>query len=614
MSFLGGFSNNKKLNKNDYIAITVFFILSLILTFSIEIIHRNDFETVFNWCISTPQIFLTNFILVFTIMVLLYSIFGCVYISSSIAYFSLLILSLASSYKEKFLGEPLFPSNLLLKKEGINIFPLLQNQIGFVILFIIILAAVLIFVLRFYLPKLKIGYVPRVIIGLFAFVILLNFSYIKPVPLRDFLSNGGMGEITWKQDDNYHKNGFVLSFLRNVKNSVISKPAGYSKNSIISAMNETTFDSTDNNQDSKSPNIIFVMSEAFWDPTVMESVTFSEDPIPTFRKLQKKYTSGWLLSPVYGGLTANVEFEVLTGNSVSFLPQGSVPYQQFIKGPTLSLASILKGQGYYAAAVHSYFGWFWNRNSVYKNMGFDTFISSEGMKNAKHKGAYISDSEVSKEIIKLVNDNEQPVFIYSVTMQNHGPYDNKRYKTNQIEVSGNITEKSKELLETYAQGLKDADQSLKALVDYADKIKEPTMIVFFGDHMPLLGDNYSVYKDAGYLSSGDSLKWSLNDYKKMRSVPVVIWTNYKQEKKVIKDMSDSFLGLYALKMAGKQIPAYFNFVDMVYRTLPGFIYELKIDSEGNLHAGDDAKHKKLMNEYWLMQYDRMFGKKIQDKY
>lgn len=614
MSFFEGINNARKLKKKDYIAAAVFFILSLILTFAIEVIHRNGLVNAFEWCFNAPRIFLTNYIVVLAIMLLIYSICGCIYITSSIGSFALLVLSLASSYKEKFLGEPLYPSNLLLKREGINIFPLLQEQMGFVILLLIILASILIFLLRLYLPRLKIGYIPRAFIGLLAFIILLNISYLKPAPLRDLLSNAEMGEITWKQDDNYKKNGLVLSFFRNIKNAVISKPVGYSKESIRNVINEIDVDSSETAESPKEPNIIFVMNEAFWDPTVMKSAKFSQDPIPTFRKLQKDYTSGWLLSPVYGGMTANVEFEVLTGNSISFLPQGSVPYQQFINHDILSLASVLKGQGYYTTAVHSYFGWFWNRNSVYRNMGFDTFISSENMKNAKYEGAYIADSEVSKEIIKQIDESEQPVFIYAVTMQNHGPYDKKRYKANVIKVTGNISGKSINLLETYARGLKDADEALKILVDYASKIDQPTMIVFFGDHMPLLGDNYWVYTDDGYLSSANSADWSLDDYKKMRSVPVVIWTNYKQKKREIKDMSYSFLGIYVLKMAGKQIPPYLNFVDNVYKTLPGFIYELKIDPEGNLHPGDDNKYKKLMNEYWLMQYDRMFGKKLQDKY
>jgi len=610
MKNLIGGSNFKK--QNNLIAFLIFLVLSLILTFAIELIQKNGFMNAFNWCISSPQILLTNWILILFCMSLIYSVCGCIYISGSISYFVLLILSLASYYKGKFLGEPLFPWDLTLKREGINIFPLLQQEMGFIILFVIVIASVIIFLLRFFLPKLKIGYVQRILGGLFAFLILLTIS-INSVSLQNAMSNAGMGEITWNQDENYNRNGMVLSFLRNFKNAVISKPSGYSEKNVLAALNEKGIDESDTPKSVENPNIIFVMSEAFWDPTIIDTISFSSDPIPTFHKIQKEHTSGWLLSPEFGGLTANVEFEVLTGNSMSFLPTGSVPYQQFIKGPLLSLAGILKAQGYASVAVHSYLGWFWNRNSVYQNMGFEKFISSENMKNPKYKGLYISDNEVTKEIINQIKGNKNPVFIYAITMQNHGPYDKKRYKENEIKVTGDVSENTKSMLETYAQGISDADKSLKTLVEDIYSSEEPTMVVFFGDHLPFLGYDYSAYTETGYISSGKQKDWGLEDYRKMRRVPVVIWSNYEQKKQEIKDMSDSFLGLYVLKMAGKELPTYFKFIDKVYKSLPGFLKELKIDSAGNLHHGDDNNYKKIMDEYWMLEYDRLFGSKIQEK-
>ncbi|MGE5327924.1 MAG: LTA synthase family protein [Deltaproteobacteria bacterium] len=608
MSLLEDFNNTKK-KKNNITAVIIFAALCLILTFSIEFVHRQDFADTFSWCFSAPQIFITNFILVFSLTLVLYSVFGCIYISSSISYAVLLLISLASYYKQKFYGNPLFPWELITEKERINIFPLVIKDTGLIVIFIIIIASLLIIFSKPFLPKLKLGYFSRASAGLIALLILLTISHFNIVVLDNFLVNAGMSDIGWVPDENYKKNGMALSFLRNMKKTIIVKPSDYTEKKVLAVMNEWSTD--DNVQITKNPNIIFVMNEAFWDPTLLSSVSFSADPIPTFRKLQKDYTSGWLLSPQYGGLTANIEFEVLTGLSTSFLPQGSVPYQQFIKEPILSLASILKEQGYYTAAVHSYFGWFWNRNSVYKNMGFDSFISSEGMQRAKKKGFYISDSEVSKEIIAQIKNSDKPAFIYAITAQNHGAYEQKRYDTNEIKVTGDISDKFKNILETYAQGLKDADESLKMLVDYLDDFEEPTMVIFFGDHLPGLG--YDLYQETGYLSLKNH-KWTLEAFKKMRSVPVVIWSNFQQKKQTINNMSDSFLGLFVLKMAGKELPPYFKCVDHVYSILPGFLNELKIDSDGNLYNGDDKKYKELMDKYWLIEYDRLFGKKLQEKY
>ncbi len=182
----------------------------------------------------------------------------------------------------------------------------------------------------------------------------------------------------------------------------------------------------------QKPNVIFIMNEAFWDPTLLKNVKFSEDPLPTVHRLQKEMTSGFLLSPQFGGGTSNVEFEILSGQSMSFMPAGSVPYQQYISRPLPSLASYFKSQGYASTAIHSYERWFWNRENVYRYMGFDEFISKEGFDNPVNKGAFIADDEVSRRIIQEVEENEEPTFIYAVTMQNHGPYDDNRYGDNPI--------------------------------------------------------------------------------------------------------------------------------------------------------------------------------------
>ena len=138
----------------------------------------------------------------------------------------------------------------------------------------------------------------------------------------------------------------------------------------------------------KKPNVIFVMSEAFWDPTLLTNVTFSEDPVPTIHRLQKESSTGYLLSPQFGGGTSNVEFEVLTGNSMSFLPGGSIPYQQYISKPIPSLASYFADQGYKSMGIHSYEGWFWDRNKVYKELGFESFKSSEHFVNPGNEGLF----------------------------------------------------------------------------------------------------------------------------------------------------------------------------------------------------------------------------------
>lgn len=165
---------------------------------------------------------------------------------------------------------------------------------------------------------------------------------------------------------------------------------------------------------------------------------------------------------------------------MNLLPAGSIAYQQYVKRETPSLASILSAEGYRSIAIHTYFKWFWDRENVYKHMGFDHFTSVTEMPDAQNKGFYVADNEITKEIIKEVEGNEEPVFIYAVTMQNHGSYYDHRYEDTTLQVSGDYSEETTTMLNTYVTGLVDADNELGSLVNYLIDLNEPTIVVFFG--------------------------------------------------------------------------------------------------------------------------------------
>ncbi len=356
------------------------------------------------------------------------------------------------------------------------------------------------------------------------------------------------------------------------------------------------------------------MNEAFWDPTLLTNVTYSEDPVPTVHKLQQDSTSGYLLSPQFGGGTSNVEFEVLTGNSMSALPSGSVPYQQYINKPLPSLASYFEDNGYKSLGIHSYEGWFWNRESVYKQLGFEGFMSKQYFQNPEYKGIFISDDEVSRNIIKEVDGMERPMFIYAVTMQNHGPYDTPRYDSNPIQATGNLTASAQSTLETYTHGAHDADQSLKMLIDHFKDSEEPTVIVFYGDHLPMLGLSYDVYKQAGFIHTDNEAEWTLEETKKMHSVPFVVWSNVSLPKQNIPTLSDSFLGSFMLNLMNMDKPASFAFNYELSQKIPGLLRNLVVDSDQGLYQKVPDAVKQDVEKYKELQYDSMFGQKYLANY
>lgn len=231
------------------------------------------------------------------------------------------------------------------------------------------------------------------------------------------------------------------------------------------------------------------------------------------------------------------------------MPAGTIAYSQYINRSVEALPTILKGQGYAASAIHTYDNWFYNRNTVYKDFGFDKFITKEFLDNPEYHGTYISDNELTDQILKEVNETSKPDFIYSVSMEDHGPYSTKENTSNTIKASGaNLTSESQALLDNYANTIHNVDKSLQQLIEGLQKTKQPTLVVFYGDHLPLLGGNYSVYKDAGFIKDGNSYE----DYLSLHSVPFVTWNNFGATVNQNLRLSANYMGTLALKWLRNQ--------------------------------------------------------------
>ncbi|GAA3405819.1 LTA synthase family protein [Paenibacillus hodogayensis] len=581
----------------------------VLLAFGVETIGRGTFTDAWMWIGANPALFAINALLYSFVFLFLYCLLGSLVPSAGVTALLMFTAALISYFKTKMIGEPFFPWDILLKKEGTNIIPLVSGSA--VLTRVAIVAAIVLglFLLRLIVPRFRLPILTRLGLGVLAVVCLYGMAGRSPAAERLF-DRAGVSEIVWNQQENYGNNGFGLAFTLNIQNAIIKKPPGYGEASIATVAQYITDKQsvpafkTVSAEDSRQPNVIFIMNEAFWDPTLLPDVSFSEDPIPTVHRLQQESTSGYLLSPQFGGGTSNVEFEVLTGNSMSFLPSGSVPYQQYVNQPVPSLASYFESKGYKSMGIHSYDGWFWNRDNVYKNFGFESFKSKDKFDNPEYKGNFISDDEVSRSIISAVEESERPMFIYAVTMQNHGAYDDSRYGENAIRVDGNLTPEAAGILETYTHGARDADQSLQLLIDHFEQSDQPTVIVFYGDHLPMLGFDYDVYKQAGFIGKGT---WSLEELKKMRSVPFVVWSNFDLPQEQVPTISNSFLGGYILDKLDMELPANFAFTLDLFKQYPGLLSNLVVDAEQNMYATAPEAAKPALDQYRELQYDLLFG-------
>lgn len=567
--------------------------IPLVALLALQIFYNGNLFRVYAWIIEYPKQFIVSYILMFGIMNIFYGLPRKAYLAICSILFGLFsVLGFISRQKLNIKGSPLLPTDFSIAKEAIEISGRFKEVYIWMAL-IAIGALVLIVLMLKFTPREKYKWQQKTAVFLTSLTLLTIFyTAFGPIKKAFALQLNNLS-----QKMNYEENGMMLGFALNAEYLKVQEPADYQEDSIKQVVegSKATYSADPNFK----PNIIFVMSEAFWDPTLMKNVSFNQDPMPFFRSLQKSQTSGTMLSPVYGGGTANTEFEVLTGFSTQFLPTGAIPYAQYVNKSIEALPTILQKQGYATSAIHPYDNWFYNRNNVYKDLGFDKFISKEHFNSPELKGQYIRDTELTKKILDEVKTTDKSDFIYATSMQAHGPYASTPNPENKIKVSGsNLSPASQAILENYSNTVADVDQSLKQLIEGIEKSGEPTEVIFFGDHLPMLGDDYSVYKEAGFIKGDNSYQDNLD----LHSVPFVTWNNFSTAKQDL-SLSSNFLGTYALQLAQKSGSPMTDYLSKLMQKDSDVVINQEYASQEKITPTE-------VNQYKLLQYDLMFGQEF----
>lgn len=293
----------------------------------------------------------------------------------------------------------------------------------------------------------------------------------------------------------YRDYGVVYCFTNTWLNTGIQKPAGYSEKNIESIFDKDELGDDNamlletNDIDEEYPNILFLQLESFIDPMTIKSIELSEDPCPNFRRLLSEYSSGQLTVPACGAGTANVEFEVLTGLSVKFFGPGEYPYKSVLKEKTgESLAYDLNSLGYTSHAIHNHRAVFYNRNTVFSNIGFNTFTSIEYMKNVvKTPKNWAKDGVLIECIEDALDSTEGRDMIYTISVQGHGKYPSEQViKNPKIKVLSAPSEELKWKFEYYVNQIYEMDKFIGELTEELSKRDEPIMLAMYGDHIPAI--------------------------------------------------------------------------------------------------------------------------------
>lgn len=441
---------------------------------------------------------------------------------------------------------------------------------------------------------------------------------------------------TWEQKGTY-RNGYLLNFALQIRDSHITKPDGYSAdvinelemqylslevegNEFVSRADSSEGAGEDLSGDGlwgdgndlqeygvdaekEKPTIIAIMNESFSDLSVLGDFDTNFELTPFMNSLQKNTIKGYALASVYGAKTPNSEWEFMTGNTMGFLPEGSVVYQQYINETPTSIVSTLKNEGYTAVAMHPYFATGWSRNTIYPTLGFDEmhFIDDFNQDNILRE--YISDEEMYDKVIERYESKaeDEKLFIMGITMQNHGgygqPYDN--FNEHIYKVGTSYTDANQ-----YLSLVNESDKALKELVTYFSKVKEPVEIVFFGDHQPGLNSKFITMLNG---KGTDGL--TMDELEALYTVPFFIWTNYDTEEKTVERCSLNFLATLTLERANIKLPPYNMFLSELMQEIPAMNSQGYYSKENGKYIhykeakGEEAE---WLNKYKILQYNALF--------
>ena len=331
----------------------------------------------------------------------------------------------------------------------------------------------------------------------------------------------------------YDRYGFTYCFLRSTVDRGIHEPKNYSEITIDEILSSIGSDKTVKIKN--KPNIIMIQLESFMDPAYFKNITFEKDPVPYYRKLKEEGRTGLLSVPSVGSGTANTEFEVLCGMSLDYFGTGEYPYKTILQERNCETVCYdLSELGYTSHAFHNHTGTFYNRNIVYKNLGFNTFTPIEYMNiHEANPLGWAKDYVLTDYIMDAVDSTPGPDFAFAVSVQGHGKYPTEPVNGEALIKAEGVEEPT--LLhqyEYYAYQLYETDDFIGKLVKELKKSDEKFVLVLYGDHQP-------------------SIEYGLDEItlKSKHSSEYVIWTNYKNEHSV-KDLESYQLTSYVLSTVG----------------------------------------------------------------
>lgn len=432
------------------------------------------------------------------------------------------------------------------------------------------------------------------------------YFYISYLWQDNLERNTGLNDTLFNAKYMHSKDGFFVSFILDIHFLQIEEPKNYSDEYALSLLNEQKVEKVETPEE--LPDIIAIMDETFSDPAVLGEFETNKDYMPFVHSILRgevaNTISGYTDVSVLGGNTANSEFEFLTGNSMAFFPNGSVPYLQYIRDGISTIVPQLEEYGYTTYGTHPYRAKGWNREFIYDLMGFDyryfqgSFPFEDKLRN------YVSDEADFKSILEWRNNTEGPFFMFNVTMQNHSNYGGDFDNFDPQIVAKFKNTSSNKYLNKYLSLMYETDQDVASLLSELSQSDRKTIVVFWGDHQPNDYVVRPIYKEYGL----DFDNQTYEQQQQRQKTPFFIWANYDIQEQTNVEISLNYLNILLFETAGLQLDEYQTFRKNLWQgQIPMMNAVGYRNDDGDLVEYDDAPEEiqNLLNEYQNIQYYRM---------
>ena len=493
-------------------------LLACIINFVIEAISRHSVVAAWDYMTGTPLVFLYNAFMIFVTFSIVYLFKRRIFVRMIIGAVWV-ILGIANGYILLKRVTPFNAQDLKIAGDGIA---LINNYCNGFEVVVIAVGAVALLIWLISMWRRGGQYAGKIhhiaaLIGIIVCGVL--YTFVTNIAIDKRVVSTYFGNIAFAYEDY----GLPYCFSASLFNTGISEPNGYTKKAMAKIDKDGELNQTATSRSSDElPNIIVVQLESYFDVANAEFFTTSEDACPNLHNLYQNYSNGYFKVPSVGAGTANTEFEVLTGMNLRYFGPGEYPYKTKLKNQVCeSAATAFSAFGYGTHAIHNNGGNFYSRAKVFNNIGFDSFTSKEFMNILQTtENGWSKDDILLTHIKDALDSTEQEDFVFTVSVQGHGNYPTEKVIENpKITVTGAPTEEKNNAWEYYVNQVYEMDQFAGNLVKMMEERGEPTVVVFYGDHLPTMGLEAKDMKNR-YLYNTNYVIWdNLGLQKEDRNIP-----------------------------------------------------------------------------------------------